>query len=132
VGNFKKLEVWRVAHNIACEVYQATANFPKTEAFGLVAQLRRSAASIPANIAEGCGRGGDVEFSRFVRISLGSATELEYHLLLSRDIGLMTASTHGTLSAQVLRVQGMLAGLNRVLKSPRRASVRRQLSASSQ
>jgi four helix bundle protein len=124
VGDFKKLEVWQVAHKIACEVYQATADFPKTEAFGLAAQLRRSAASIAANIAEGCGRGGDVEFSRFVRISLGSATELEYHLLLSRDIGLMTTSTYGSLSAQVLRAQGMLAGLNRVLKSPHRAAAR--------
>lgn len=120
MGDFKKLEVWQVAHQVACEVYRETANFPKTEAYGLTAQRRRSAASVPANIAEGCGRRGDVEFSRFVRISLGSATELEYHLLLSRDVGLMTPSTHGSLSAQVLRMQGMLAGLNRVLKRPDR------------
>ena len=121
MGDFKKLEVWQVAHKIACEVYKETATFPKTETYGLTAQLRRSAASVPANIAEGCGRRGDVEFSRFVRISLGSATELEYHLLLSRDIGLMNASTSESLMSQVLRMQGMLAGLNRVLRSPSRA-----------
>jgi four helix bundle protein len=118
VGDFKKLDVWQLAHNVACEVYRETARFPRTEAYGLTAQLRRSAACIPANIAEGCGRRGDVEFGRFVRISLGSATELEYHLLLSRDVGLITPSTHESLSAQVLRMQGMLAGLNRVLKRP--------------
>jgi four helix bundle protein len=120
VGDFKKLEVWQVAHKIACEVYKETAIFPKTEAYGLTAQLRRSAASVPANIAEGCGRRGDVEFSRFVRISLGSATELEYHLLLSRDIGLMNASAYASLASQVLRMQGMLAGLIRVLRGPSR------------
>jgi four helix bundle protein len=116
MGDFKKLEVWQVAHRVACEVYRETADFPKTEAYGLTAQLRRSATSIPANIAEGCGRRGDNEFSRFVRISLGSATELEYHLLLSRDIGLLNSSVHSRLSEEVLRIQGMLAGLNRVLR----------------
>jgi four helix bundle protein len=116
VGDYKKLEVWQAAHKVACEVYRETANFPKTEAYGLTSQLRRAAASIPANIAEGCGRRGDAEFSRFVRISLGSATELEYHLLLSHDVGFLSALPHESLSAQVLRIQGMLAGLNRALK----------------
>jgi four helix bundle protein len=115
MGDFKKLEVWQAAHSLACEVYRSTGTFPKSEAYGLTAQLRSSAASIPANIAEGCGRNGDVEFSRFVRISLGSATELEYHLLLSRDIGLLDAATHTRLSAQASRIQGMLAGLKRAL-----------------
>jgi four helix bundle protein len=119
VGDFRKLEVWQVAHKVACEVYRETASFPKSEAYGLTSQLRRSAASIPANIAEGCGRRGDAEFSRFVRISLGSATELEYHLLLSHDVGFLSASPFESLSAQVLRIQGMLAGLNRVLRKPR-------------
>ena len=121
MGDFRKLEVWQVAHKVACEVYRATATFPKTETYGLTAQLRRSAASIPANLAEGCGRRGDAEFSRFVRISLGSATELEYHLLLSHDVGFLPASPFESLSAQVLRIQGMLAGLNRVLKKARQA-----------
>jgi four helix bundle protein len=123
VGDFKNLEVWQVAHKVACEVYRVTTNFPRAEEYGLTAQLRRSAASMAANIAEGSGRRGDVEFSRFVRISLGSATELEYHLLLSRDIGLMAPSTHEGLSVQVLRMQGMLAGLNRVLKRSKRTGI---------
>lgn len=116
VGDFKKLEVWQIAHQVTCQIYRETASFPRTESFGLTAQLRRSAASIAANIAEGCGRHGDPEFSRFVRISLGSATELEYHLLLSRDVGLMDDSIHAQLSEQVLSIQAMLARLYRVLK----------------
>ena len=122
MGDFKKLEVWQVAHRITCQVYKATAGFPKTETYGLTAQLRRSAASIPANIAEGCGHSGDLEFSRFVRISLGSATELEYHLLLARDIGLLPASEYQELSGEVLRVECMLARLGRVLKRPHLAN----------
>jgi four helix bundle protein len=117
MGDFKKLEVWRFAHAIACEIYQVTAKFPREEAYGLTAQLRRSAASVAANIAEGCGRRGDLEFSRFLRISLGSATELEYHLLLARDIGILDDATYQSLSAEVMRVQGMLAGLYRSLRS---------------
>jgi four helix bundle protein len=116
MGDFKKLEVWQAAHSLVCEVYRKTGSFPKTEAYGLTAQLRRSAASIPTNIAEGCGRNGDVEFSRFVRISLGSATELEYQLLLSRDVGLLDESIYTELSTQARRIQGMLAGLYRALK----------------
>jgi four helix bundle protein len=121
MGDFKKLEVWQVAHEVTCQVYRETAGFPKTETYPLTAQLRWSAASIPANIAEGCGRRGDTEFSRFIRISLGSATELEYHLLLSHDIGLLAPLTYKSLSAQVLRMQAMLAGLNRTLRRPRAA-----------
>jgi len=116
MGDFKKREVWQTAHSLVCEVYRCTGAFPKTEAYGLTAQLRRSAASIPANLAEGCGRNGDIEFGRFVQISLGSATELEYHLLLSHDIGLLDASTYGRLSGQARRIQGMLAGLRRALR----------------
>jgi four helix bundle protein len=115
MGDFKKLEVWQLSHSLACDIYRSTVGFPKTEAYGLTSQLRRAAASIPANIAEGCGRSGDVEFGRFVRISLGSATELEYHLLLSKDIGLLDGDTHLRLAEKATRVQGMLAGLRRAL-----------------
>jgi four helix bundle protein len=116
MGDFKKLEVWQAAHSVACEVYRHTSCFPKTEMYGLTTQLRRSASSIPANLAEGCGRNGDSEFARFVRISLGSATELEYHLLLSRDVGLMSVLVYNDLSTRVLRIQSMLASLTRALK----------------
>jgi four helix bundle protein len=116
MGDFKKLDVWQASHSLTCAVYQITGCFPKTEAYGLTSQLRRSAASIPANIAEGCGRNGDAELRRFVRISLGSATELEYHLLLSRDVGYLEEPVYTQLSGQTRRIQGMLAGLLHALK----------------
>jgi four helix bundle protein len=116
MGDFKKLDVWQASHSLTCAVYKVTAHFPKTEAYGLTSQLRRSAASVPANIAEGCGRNGDAELGRFVRISLGSATELEYHLLLSRDVGYLEEPAYTQLSGQTRRIQGMLAGLLHALK----------------
>ncbi len=69
------------------DVYKITKDFPRDELYGLTTQIRRSCASIPANIAEGCGRKGDAEFARFLQIALGSASELEYHSLLARDLG---------------------------------------------
>ena len=120
MGDFKKLAVWQAAHSLACDVYRTTRDFPKAEAYGLTSQLRRSASSIPANLAEGCGRNRDSELARFVEISLGSASELEYHLLLSHDVGLMDERTYNSLSAQVKAIRSMLAGLRRVLKTARR------------
>jgi four helix bundle protein len=120
MGDFKKLEAWKVAHHTACEVYRETCGFPKAEAYGLTAQLRRSAVSVAANIAEGAGRRGDIEFSRFVRMSLGSAAELEYHLILARDIGLIPVTTFNELTSLVTRVQQMLARLNHTLNRTRR------------
>lgn len=84
--DFRDLQVWEKGHRLALSIYRATNNFPKEELYGLTSQLRRSAASIPANIAEGCGRSGDAELARFMQIVMGSASELEYHLLLAKDL----------------------------------------------
>jgi four helix bundle protein len=88
MGDFKKLKVWQKSHQLALAVYRSTARFPDRERFGLTAQLRRAASSTPANIAEGCGKGTDNELGRYLRISMGSATELEYHLILARDLAI--------------------------------------------
>src|SRR6266446_2757718 len=82
--DFRQLKVWEKAHLLALAVYPITARFPREETYGLTAQIRRAACSIPANIAEGCGRDGDAELARFCVIARGSATELEYQLLLAR------------------------------------------------
>src|SRR5437762_14378337 len=87
--DFRKLQVWEKAHQLALALYQVTASFPRDETYGLVSQIRRAAASIPSNIAEGCGRDGDPELSRFCTIARGSASELEYQLLLARDLKLI-------------------------------------------
>jgi four helix bundle protein len=70
-------------------VYRATARFPREELYGLTSQIRRSCSSVPANLAEGCGRNADAELARFCSIAAGSASEMEYHLLLARDLGLI-------------------------------------------
>ena len=90
-------------------VYEATSGFPREELYGLVTQLRRCSASIPANIAEGCGRSGDAELNRFMLISRGSASELEYHLLLAHDLGYLDSGQHRDLTDNAQRVKRMLS-----------------------
>lgn len=87
--DFRKLKVWRKSHDLTLEVYGSTATFPKEELYGLTGQIHRAASSVSANIAEACGRGGNAEFARFLRIAMGFASELEYHLLLARDLKLL-------------------------------------------
>jgi four helix bundle protein len=116
VGEFEHLRVWRRAHALTLDVYRLTATFPKQELYGLRSQLRRSAASVPANTAEGCGRGGDAELMHFLRIALGSANELQYHLLLARDIGYIEPDTHADLSDTNQAVRSMLTNLIRSLR----------------
>jgi four helix bundle protein len=106
--DFKELKVWAKSHQLTLSVYQATAHFPKEEMYGLTGQIRRASASIPANIAEGCGRNGVPELVRFLNISMGSASELEYHLMLANDLGLFDNRTYEQLSAQASEVKRML------------------------
>jgi len=96
---------------LAVAVYAVTALFPREERFGLTSQLRRAATSAPSNIAEGCGRGTDADFRRFLRIAVGSACELEYHLQLARDLDLLTVESHTALSATCIEVKRMLSSL---------------------
>jgi four helix bundle protein len=115
--DFRSLKVWTKGHELTLAVYTATKSFPKDELFGLTSQLRRCSASIPANIAEGCGRGSDSDFGRFLQIAMGSASELEYHLLLSRDLGYVRATDHESLTTAVVEVKRMLATLLRRVKT---------------
>ena len=114
--DFKRYRVWEQAHRLTLAVYAATVGFPRDELYGLRSQIRRSCSSVPANIAEGCGRDTDADFARFLQISAGSANELEYHLLLARDLGLLEGSKHATLDAEVNDVKRMLATLTRKLR----------------
>ena len=109
MGGYRKLQVWERSHRLTLEVYGATSSFPKDELFGLTSQIRRSAASIPANIVEGSGRNGDAELARFMTIAMGSANELDYHLLLARDLGYLSPSPLRPLSVETQSVARMLA-----------------------
>ena len=113
--DFRGLLVWQKAHRLTLEVYRATRSFPTEERYGLTAQLRRSAASIPTNIAEGCGRDGERDFARFISIAAGSASETEYHLLLARDLEYLPAPTHDDLYGLVSEVKKMLGAFHRKL-----------------
>jgi len=111
--DFRSLTVWKKAHRLALNTYQVTAQLPADERYGLSSQMRRAAASIPTNIAEGCGRSSDNELARFLWIAMGSASELEYQFLLCRDLHLLNAETYDTLYQQVSEVRQMLNGLLR-------------------
>lgn len=106
--DFKSLQVWQKAHQLTLAVYAESMAFPKEEQYGLTSQMRRCAVSIPSNIAEGCGRDGDVELARFLQIAMGSASELEYQLLLARDLDYIGADTHMVLEQALVEVKRML------------------------
>ncbi|PSB33656.1 four helix bundle protein [Stenomitos frigidus] len=117
--NFRELKVWQKSHQTTLDVYRSTKLFPKEELYGLTSQTRRASASIPANIAEGCGRGTDADFARFLQMAMGSASELEYHLLLACDLGFLETSKHQKLASEVSEVKRMLTALIQKLKADR-------------
>ena len=116
--DFKDLRVWAKAHELTLGVYKQTRTFPKEEMYGLTSQLRRASSSIGANIAEGCGRRSDAEMKRFLQIARGSASEVEYHLLLAKDLQFLTAAEFNGLEGKVHEVQRMLASLVQRVQGP--------------
>ncbi len=119
VKDFRDLQVWQKAHQLTLTVYRLTASFPQTERYGLTTQLRRSSASVAANLAEGCGRNGDAELARFCSIAMGSASELDYHLLLARDLKLLNVTAYAEVAQQTTEVKRMLTGLIQKLTADR-------------
>ena len=118
--DLRDLQVWQKAHQMTLLVYKTTNTFPRAEQYGLTSQLRRASSSVAANLAEGCGRRGDAELARFCSIAMGSASELEYHLLLSRDLRLLTETDHQKLHEHATELKRMLAGLLQKLTADRR------------
>ena len=117
--DFRSVDVWKKSHQLVLAVYKASAGFPSRELYGLSSQVRRAASSIPANIAEGCGRGSDRDFARFLQIAMGSASELEYHLILARDLGFLDAVQQDALEQATTEVKRMLTGFMKKLKADR-------------
>ena len=115
--DFRELKVWEKAHHLSLEIYRFTQNFPQHEIFGLTSQARRASVSIPANIAEGCGRGSDADLARFLQISMGSASELEYFILLSHDLKFLTPTDHNKLNDKVIEVKRMLTSFIKTLRA---------------
>jgi four helix bundle protein len=119
VKDFRELKVWQKAHELTLAVYQITANFPREELYGLTAQIRRAGSSIAANLAEGCGRNGDAELARFCSMAMGSASELEYHLLLAHDLKLIQTKDYDALDQRAVELKRMLTALLQKLNADR-------------
>jgi four helix bundle protein len=114
--NFKELKVWQLSRQLVKEVYELTADFPSSEKYGLISQLRRCTVSIPSNIAEGAGRNTDKDFAHFLNISLGSAYELETLLIVSLDLELITSAQLADVSNKISEIQKMTFGLIKTLR----------------
>jgi four helix bundle protein len=115
--DYTKLKVWEKAHVLTVQIYHATQAFPREEIYGMSSQLRRSASSIPMNIAEGCGRSGKADKTRFFEIAFGSACEAEYQLLLAHDLKYIGQDTYRKLAGDMSEVKRMLAALINKLKT---------------
>lgn len=114
--NIRNLEVWQKSHNLTLQIYRLTKEFPKDEKYGLTSQLRRASASIAANLAEACGRESDGDKRRFVEFAAGSACEVEYHLLLAYDLGLILEEHYRDLDLQINEGKKMLGAFGRRLR----------------
>jgi four helix bundle protein len=117
VRDFRKLKVWEKGHRLTLDVYEVTVTFPSEELYGLTSQMRRACAAIPANVAEGCGRGSNADLARFLQIALGSASELENHLLLAQDLAFLKSTDYVRLTREVKELKRMLTSYVKSLKS---------------
>jgi four helix bundle protein len=112
---FSNLSIWQKSHELALKIYTVTKSFPKDEIFGLTSQMRRSASSVPTNIAEGCGRSTNPQLKRFLDYSIGSASELEYQIILSKELSYIPANTFTELEQMVTEVRKMIHAYRRTL-----------------
>jgi four helix bundle protein len=117
--DFRHLETWQVAHALSLDIYKVTEGFPRSEQYGLTSQLRRATVSIAANVAEGTGRRTDPGTRYFLEIASGSASEVEYLLLLAKDLGLLQPSQHSKLEPKVQSARRLLNGFIRRLRGTR-------------
>ncbi len=128
--NFRDLEVWSRAHQLTLDLYRATDSFPTSEKFGITSQIRRASASIPTNLSEGCGRWGDGDMARFIQIAMGSASELDYLLLLAFDLGYLNEKEYQKLLTELSRARRMLTGLYKSVKDTINATTNKRPSRS--
>ena len=115
--DFRTLKVWEKAHTLTLAIYKATEKFPKHELYALTNQIQRAAVSVPTNIAEGCGKDSDAELKRYFVIAMGSSSELEYLLLLARDLKYLPEDRHQILNRDLTEVRRMLNSFIQKLKT---------------
>ena len=117
--DFRSLKVWEKSHALTLAIYKATEGFPKQELYSLTNQIQRAAVSIPANIAEGCGKDSDAELKRYFTIAMGSASELEYLLLLAHDLGYLQEKVYQSIQIELVETRKMLNAFIQRLKANR-------------
>ena len=115
--DFQQLVIWQKSHALTLTIYAITQNFPKEELFGLISQMRRSSSFIPTNIAEGCGRESIIEFKRFLTIAAGSASELQYQLILSKDLNYISEIMFAQLYDETIQIKKMIFTYSQKLKA---------------
>ena len=116
MNNYKELKVWQKSINLSIRIYKITSSFPKEELYGITSQIRRSAVSVPSNIAEGAGRGSSKEFKRFIDIALGSVAELDTQIIISKYLKYFNENDFKEINNAILEIQKMLIGLKKNVK----------------
>lgn len=119
--DYRDVVVWQRSHKLVLEIYKLTESFPSSEKYGLVSQMRRSACSIPMNIAEGRSKSSDKDFARYLDISSGSAGELDYHILLAKDLGMISSNQYDQLYSELIEIRKMLNGFRKAISKNKKA-----------
>jgi four helix bundle protein len=121
--DFRKLKVWEKSHYLTLSIYKLTKEFPKDELYGLTNQMRRASYSIPTNIAEGCGRDSQVELARFFTLAMGSSSELEYQLILARDLNYIEEEAYQAVLSELVEFRRMLNAFIQKIKNDHRQRI---------
>ncbi|WP_397445596.1 four helix bundle protein [Polaribacter sp. R77954] len=114
--DFKKYDIWKLSHLLTLKIYDVTKTYPKDEVYGIISQIRRASSSIPTNISEGCGRDSDAEFNRFLTIAIGSASEVEYLIILSKDLNYIDKNSFIILNEEINIIKRKIYSLKQKLK----------------
>lgn len=119
--DYRDVVVWQRSHKLVLEIYKLTESFPSSEKYGLVSQMRRSACSIPTNIAEGRSKNSDKDFVRYLDIASGSAGELDYQILLAKDLGMVSSNKYDQLYSELIEIRKMLNGFRKAISKNKKA-----------
>ena len=114
--DFKKYDIWKLSHLFTLKIYDITKSYPNEEIYGIISQIRRASSSIPTNISEGCGRDSDAEFNRFLTIALGSASEVEYLIILSKDLNYIDENSFISLNEEINLIKRKIYSLKQKIK----------------
>ena len=113
--DFKKYDIWKLSHSFTLKIYDVTKSYPKEEIYGMISQIRRASSSIPTNISEGCGRDSDAEFNRYLTIAVGSASEVEYLIILSKDLNYIDEDSFTELNQEINTIKRKIYTLKQKL-----------------